>query len=144
MGSMAKTFILGNISRDPELKHIASGTALLELGVAVNERTKKDDTWSDRASFFECVAWGKTAETIAQYHKKGDLICLECTPVQDRWDDKETGKARSKVVFRIEKFTFAKAASGGSGGNSGQSQEQQQPAAQQTSGPVGEGDDIPF
>ncbi len=144
MGSTAKAFILGNITRDPELKYIASGTALLELSVAVNERVKKGDDYEDRVSFFDCIAWGKTAENIHKYHKKGDPIHLECTPRQDRWEDKESGKNRSKIVFRVERFTFVKSSGGASGGSSeggGQTQQQTPPAGHGGDPPA---DDIPF
>jgi single-strand DNA-binding protein len=98
---------MGNLTRDPELKHLPRGTAVCELSLAVNKVWKDDQGQKqERASFFGCVAYGSTAENLAKYFSKGKPILIEGELTQETWEDKETGKKREKTKVRIERFEF--------------------------------------
>lgn len=107
MPSYAKTILVGHLTRDPELKYTPKGTAVGNIAIACNYSWKNESgEKKEEVSFFDAIAWGKTAETIAQYVRKGAPILLECRPKQETWDDKQTGQKRHRVVFIVESFTF--------------------------------------
>lgn len=99
--------IKGNLTRDPELKFTQGGSSIANFSVAVN-RKWKDPAGNEKeeVAFIEVTAFGKTAETIAQYFKKGRPILLEGRLKQDTWDDKQTGQKRSKLYVVLERFEF--------------------------------------
>ena len=113
MAAYASFDIIGNLTRDVEVRHIASGTAIAEVSIAVNRVWYQDKAKKEKVSFFECVLWGRQAEVAGQYLRKGSTVHFAGYPEQDTWDDKETGKKRSKVRFVVEKMTML----GGSTGN---------------------------
>lgn len=119
--SYAKTFFLANLTRDPELRVTPKGTATCSFGIAVN-RKFKDEAGGEReeVSYFDCEAWGKTAENIAKFFTRGRPIFLECRPKLDQWEDKNTKEKRSKVKFVVEQWQFA----GGDRSEGGQRQQQ--------------------
>lgn len=120
--------LAGRLTRDPELKYTPSGTAVCEFSLAQNERRKDGE---DRAHFFEVVAFGRTAETVAEHKRKGDLLVVEGRLQQDRWEAKDGGK-RSKVGIVAHRAHF--------GPRAGAAQAQDQSESQE-----GEThDDIPF
>lgn len=107
MPSFNKVILMGNLTRDPELKTLPRGTAVCELSLAVNKVWKDDQGQKhERASFFGCVAFGTTAENLAKYFSKGKPILIEGELAQETWDDKETGKKREKTKVRIDRFEF--------------------------------------
>ena len=116
----SKVIIVGNITRDPELRTTPSGTQVCGFSVAVN-RNYKDNSGEQRenVSFFDCSAWGKSGEIIAQYAKKGSGILVSGRLEQRSWEDKE-GQKRSRVEIVVEDFNFVGGANG-DGGNSGSS-----------------------
>lgn len=95
--------LFGNLTRDVELKYTSTGLAIANGGIAVS-RWRKDK--EDYVSFFDFKLFGKTAEAFAKYHGRGSKALISGYPEQERWDDKTTGKARSKVVFTINSFEF--------------------------------------
>ena len=105
MSSMNKVILLGNLTRDPELKYTAGGTAVCDMGMALNHTTGKGDQKKEEVSFIDLTAFGKTAETAAEYLKKGRQVLIDGRLQQDRWEDKEGGK-RSKVKVIVERMTF--------------------------------------
>ncbi|MBP5633477.1 single-stranded DNA-binding protein [Candidatus Saccharibacteria bacterium] len=111
---------MGNITRDPELRTTPSGTQVCGFSVAVN-RNYKDNSGEQKenVSFFDCSAWGKSGEIIAQYAKKGSGILVSGRLEQRSWEDKE-GQKRSRVEIVVEDFNFVGGANG-DGGNSGSS-----------------------
>ena len=145
MASYNKVILMGNLTRDPELKYLPSGMAVSNLGLAVNR------VWTDResgekkeeASFIDLEAWGRTAETMNEYLKKGSPAFVEGRLRQQRWET-DDGQNRSRLVVVVERFQFVSGRQDGSeqGGYS-----QPGDAASQSStsdaGPVTE-DDIPF
>ena len=116
----SKVIIVGNITRDPELRTTPSGTQVCGFSVAVN-RNYKDNSGEQKenVSFFDCSAWGKSGEIIAQYAKKGSGILVSGRLEQRSWEDKE-GQKRSRVEIVVEDFNFVGGANG-DGGNSGSS-----------------------
>lgn len=95
-----RVVLVGRLVRDIELSYTQSGTALGKISIAVNRRVKKGDQWLDEASFFDCVQWGKRAESLAPYLLKGQMVCLDAHLKQDRWE--QDGQKRSKVVVEVE------------------------------------------
>lgn len=150
MANFNKVFLMGNLTRDIELKHIPSGMAVANIGIAVNDRWKDKDSgeWQERANFVDCEAWGRTAEVMHQYLAKGRPVFIEGRLKLDTWQDKD-GSNRSKLRVVVENFQFIDSRGGGgdSGGGGGQ------PAYSGSSGgsasaggqhqPISD-DDIPF
>ena len=145
MKGFSKAIICGNITRDPELRTIANGNKVCTFSVAVN-RTYKDASGNnqDSVSFIECSAWGKAAEIISQYMKKGSGILVSGRLNQRSWDDKETGKKRSAVEIVVEEFSFMGGDhDGSSSSNAGASQDVIPDDIPDDAGEVSL-DDIPF
>lgn len=109
MASFNKVILMGNLTRDPELRQTQSGASVLGAGIAVNESyTAQDGSKRDNTTFVELSAFGKTAETIAKYFHKGDPILIDGRLRQESWTDKQSGQARSKIVVVVERFEFVK------------------------------------
>lgn len=120
MTSFNKVIIAGNISRDIELRHIPSGTAVADVSLAINSSYKdKNDQKKEEVTFVDCTLWGKTAELAAEYLKKGSAVLFEGKLHQESWDDKETGKKRSKLKVVVENMQFLGDKGGGNKGGSG-------------------------
>ena len=117
----SKVIIVGNITRDPELRSTPSGTQVCGFSVAVN-RNYRDGSGEQKenVSFFDCSAWGKSGELIAQYAKKGSGILVSGRLEQRSWEDKE-GQKRSRVEIVVEDFNFIGGVNGGDGGSKGAS-----------------------
>jgi single-strand DNA-binding protein len=107
MASYNKVILVGNLTRDPELRYTPKGTALAKIGMAIN-RVYKTDTGESKeeVTFVDVDAWGRSAETISQYMKKGSPILIEGRLKLDQWDDKQTGQKRSKLGVVVEGFQF--------------------------------------
>lgn len=97
MGCINKASISGNLTRDPELRTTQSGTSVLSMGVAVNERVKRGDQWEDRPSYVDVTVWGARAEALAKFLRKGLRVAVSGRLRQDRWQDAKTGENRSRL-----------------------------------------------
>lgn len=108
MASFNKVILIGNLTRDPELKYLPKGTAVCNLSMAVNRRWKTE-AGEDREDvyFADCKAFGKQAETISQYVKKGHPLMIEGRLTREEWEDKSGGK-KSATRIMIESFQFLK------------------------------------
>jgi single-strand DNA-binding protein len=95
VASFNKWIGVGNLTRDPELKYIPSGTAVTELGLAINEREKRGDEWIESTVFIDVTLWGKQAETASQYLTKGASVLIEGRLKLDTWE--KDGKKNSKL-----------------------------------------------
>ncbi|MDX1564499.1 MAG: single-stranded DNA-binding protein [Phycisphaeraceae bacterium] len=143
MANFNRVVLMGNLTRDPKLSYLPSNTPVVEIGLAVNRKFKRQDgQQKEETLFIDCNAFGRTAEVINQYLKKGRPILIEGRLKLDRWNDKE-GNPRSKHNVVIENFQFVDSRGGdggGSGGGGGDSDhyESTSPA------PAGNEDDIPF
>src|SRR5512137_2128728 len=107
MASFNKVILVGNLTRDPELRYTPKGLAIAKIGLAVN-RTWKSETGESKeeVTFVDIDAFGKQAETIGQYLKKGRPILVEGRLRLDQWDDKQTGQKRSRLGVVMEGFQF--------------------------------------
>lgn len=94
-----------HVVRACEIKYTSAGVAIGNFSIAVNDSVKKDGQWVEDTSFFECVAYGKVAETLKNYVTSGQRMFFNMRPKQERWIDKE-GKKRSRVVFIVNDFSF--------------------------------------
>lgn len=114
-----KVILMGNLTRDPEVRTTPSGQSVANFSLAVNRTWKGQDGSNQEAvSYIDCVAWGKTGEIIAQYVQKGRPLLVSGRLDQRSWDDKESGQKRSKVEVVVEDFNFVAGGAGGSGGGS--------------------------
>jgi len=116
-GSFNKVILMGNLTRDVELKYTQNNTPIAKIGLAVNNRFKTaTGEIKEETVFVDCEAWGKTAETIAKFFTKGRPIFIEGRLKLDTWQDKNDGTNRSKLKVVVEGFTFADSKSGSEGG----------------------------
>lgn len=113
---------MGNLTRDPELRQTQSGTSVCRFSIAVNRSYNgQDGNLREETCFIEVDSFGRTAENIGKYFSKGKPILLEGRLRQDTWDDKETGKSRSKLVVVLDRFEFVGGSSRDSGSDFDQS-----------------------
>lgn len=120
MASFNKVILMGNLTRDPQMKYLPSQTAVVEFGVACN-RKFKTATGEDKeeVTFVDCTSFGKQAEVINQYFTKGKPIFIEGRLKYDTWEDKQGGGKRHKLTVVIENFQFVGSREGGGGGGGG-------------------------
>tara|TARA_R110000744_G_scaffold99832_5_gene192637 strand:- start:3973 stop:4353 length:381 start_codon:yes stop_codon:yes gene_type:complete len=93
MASVNKAILLGNLTRDVELKNLPTGSPVAEFGIAMNEKYKDKET----VVFIDVTVWGSLAENCAKYISKGSLVFIEGKLTMDSWEDKTTGKKRTKL-----------------------------------------------
>lgn len=117
MASYNRVILVGNLTRDPEIKYIPSGTAVSEIGLAVNDRVKKGNDWVDETTFVDVTLWGRTAEVANEYLSKGSSILIEGRLKLDTWE--KDGQKRSKMRIVAEKMQMLGGKGGGGGGRSG-------------------------
>lgn len=102
-----KVVLMGNLTRDVEVRTTPSGQSVANFSLAVSRSWKDQNGQSqEQTSFINCVAWGKPGEIIAQYVKKGDPLLVSGRLDQRSWDDKESGQKRSTVEVNVEDFNF--------------------------------------
>lgn len=107
MSSFNKVILVGNLTRDPQLKYLPSQTAVTEFGIATNRKWKTPSGEDrDEVMFIDCSIFGKRAEVINEFCKKGSSILIEGHLKLDSWDDKQTGAKRSKHCVIVDNFQF--------------------------------------
>lgn len=128
--SINRVTITGNLTRDPELQATQSGTQILRIGVAVNERVKNPQTqqWEDRANFVDCVMFGNRAQGVAPYLHKGDKVAIEGRLRWSQWQDRDTGKNRSKLEVIVDEIDLMQQSQGQGGYQQAPQGGYQQPA----------------
>jgi len=153
MASFNKVIVAGNLTRDPELRYLPKGTAVAAFALAVN-RTWKTETGENKeeVNFIDVEAFGRQAEVIAQYMRKGRPLLVEGRLKQDSWEDKATHQKRTKLKVVLESFSFID--SKGPEGGSAAPEAPHRPAAAPASAapaskpaesePPIEEDDVPF
>ncbi len=137
--SYNRVILMGNLTRDPQVRYIPSGTAVAELGLAVNR------TWYDKSTnqkkedvtFVDITVWGRTAEIAGEYLSKGRSVLIEGRLQLDTWQDKETGQNRSKLKVVCENLTMVGSRNDGNSGGGGGGGYQQRPQSS-TGGPSGQ------
>lgn len=142
-----QTLLAGNLTRDPELKFTPKGTAIVNFSIAINRTWKGEDGQSkEDVTFCDITAFGRTAETIGHYFKRGMPIFLTGRLKTDVWDDKQTGQKRSKLGVVCESFQFVGSRedkSARSAGESAANQPERTPKPVSSDTPPPE-DDVPF
>ena len=113
MASYNRVVLVGNLTRDPELRYISSGTAVTDIGLAVNERVKRNEQWVDEANFFDITLWAARRRSPTKYLSKGSSVLIEGRLKYDTWE--KDGQKRSKVKIIGEKMQML----GGRGGDGG-------------------------
>ena len=119
MPNLNKVMLMGNITRDPELRYTPKGMAVTDIGLAVNRRYKVENEVREEVTFVDITFWGKQAEVICQWMKKGRPIYVEGRLQLDSWDDKQTGKKMSRIKVVGEDFQFIGGKDSGGGGSGG-------------------------
>lgn len=150
MASFNKVLLLGNLTRDPEVRYTPKGSAVCDLGIAVN-RSYTTDAGEKReeATFVDVTLWGRTAEVAGEYLKKGRPVLIEGRLQLDSWDDKQTGQKRSKLKVIGETMQLLGSSRSGGGGPA-ETGDEDRPSSRPTpppkpSAPAEPGEDeIPF
>ncbi|MDR2757698.1 MAG: single-stranded DNA-binding protein [Planctomycetaceae bacterium] len=149
MASFNRVILLGNLTRTPELRHIPSGTAVTDIGLAVNDRRKNmTGEWVDEVTFVDITLWGRTAEIAAEYLTKGSPVLIEGRLKLDTWETE--GQKRSKLKVIGEKMSLLSG-----GGNRNEDASYSRPASSSSSSrpqsvpqdyydAPSEADDVPF
>lgn len=139
MASFNKVILVGNVTRDPEVRFTPGGTAVTDVGLAVNRfwMDKSSNERKEETTFIDVTLWGRTAEVAGEYLAKGRPCLIEGRLQLDQWDDKETGQKRSKLKVVGETLQLLGGRSDGGGGPSAPPQQspQQRPAQQQAAQP---------
>jgi single-strand DNA-binding protein len=103
MASFNRVVLLGNLTRDPQLRYLPSQTPVVDFGMAMNRKFKtQSGEQRDETTFVDCSAFGRTAEIINQYCKKGNLLFIEGRLRYEQWEDKQGGGKRSKLSVHVE------------------------------------------
>jgi single-strand DNA-binding protein len=123
MASFNRVILMGNLTRDIEIKYLQSGMAVAEIGVAVNDRRKDNKTgqWIEETTFVDCTLWGRTAEIAGEYLSKGSPIFIEGRLKLDQWETEGQKRSKLRVVCERMQMVGGKGGGGGGGGPRGQS-----------------------
>lgn len=120
MANLNKVLLLGNLTRDPEVRYTPKGTAVGDLGLAVNRRVSDGNgNWSDEVTFVDVTVWGTNAENAQKYLTKGRGVFIEGRLQMDTWEDKQSGQKRSKLKVVAEVLQFLPDGKGGTPGGGG-------------------------
>jgi len=155
MANFNKVILAGNLTRDPELRYTPKGMAIAKLGLAINRKwSNESGEQKEEVTFVDVDAFGRQAETIGQYLKKGRPILIEGRLRLDQWDDKQTGQKKSRLGVVLETFQFLDSGNRAEGiPGAAPASPRPRPAAATTSTPPAdsepdapphEGDDVPF
>jgi single-strand DNA-binding protein len=120
MASLNKVMLIGNLTRDPEIKYTPKGTAIADISLAVNRNyATESGEKREEVTFIDVTLWGRVAEIVGEYCKKGRPLFVEGRLQLDQWDDKETGKKRSKLKVVGDNIQLLGSREGGTGGSGG-------------------------
>src|SRR5262245_11663983 len=115
MASFNRVILVGNLTRDPELRYIPSGTPVSEIGLAVNERIKRNEQWVEETVFVDVTLWGRTAEVANEYLSKGSPVLIEGRLKLDTWEKDGQKFSKLKVIGERMQMLGGRG-EGGSGG----------------------------
>lgn len=151
MASLNRVFLMGNLTRDPELRYTPKGTAIAQFGMAINRKWKTESgELKEDVCFVDVEAWARQAEIVSQYLSKGSPLFVEGELRYDQWDDKSTGQKRSKlkvVALRTQFIGPSKGGNRAAEGGEGRAPSRKTAAApppEDVEPPPEQGDDIPF
>src|ERR1700761_4314731 len=139
MASFNKVVLVGNLTRDPELRYTPKGTAIAKIGLAVNRVwTNEAGEKKEEVTFVDVDVFGRTAENVGQYMRKGRPILIEGRLKLDQWDDKQTGQKRSRLGVVAETVQFLGSPGEGGGGGGAPASRPSRPAPASPSAPPSE------
>lgn len=158
MANLNKVLLMGNLTRDPEVRYTPKGTAVAELGIAVNRvYSGENGEKREEVTFVDVTVWGRTAENVGEYLKKGRPVFIEGRLQLDSWEDKQSGQKRNKLKVVADNVQFLGSRGGAGGAGGGEPDEgEEAPRSRPSSGgrssappkssPAGapDEDDIPF
>ena len=152
MANLNKVMLIGNLTRDPEVRYTPKGTAVAEIGMAINRYfTGENNEKREETTFVDVTFWGRQAEIAGEYLKKGRPVFVEGRLQLDTWDDKQSGQKRSKLRVVCEQMQLLGSKDGGGGGGApraeGSAPARSAPAKRPTDPDLdaqAESDDIPF
>ena len=134
MASFNRVILMGNLTRDPELRYTPSGMAVTDIGLAVNDRKKSPSgEWVEETTFVDVTLWGRTAEVVSEYCAKGKPLLVEGRLKLDTWETDGQKKSKLKVVGEKVQLLGSRDGGGGSGGGDG-SYRQSAPKQQSSGG----------
>ena len=119
MATFNKVILIGNLTKDPELKYTSSGMATAKFSLAINHKTGKCDNKKEEVDFFDIETWDKLAELASEYLSKGSAVLIEGRLKQDRWQD-DNGNQRSRVKIVAQALQFMPKGDGSKGKDSNQ------------------------
>jgi single-strand DNA-binding protein len=145
MASYNRVLLMGNLTRNPEIRYTPSGTAVADLGLAINENFKnKAGETVEQTCFVDVVVWGRQAETSAEYLQKGSSVFVEGRLQLDQWENQQ-GEKRSKLRVRADRVQFLGSPGKGTEFSAAPAASAPQEAAPQQPAPVADDDDdVPF
>ena len=157
MANVNKVILIGNVTRDPEIKYTPKGTAVVDLGLAINRfiPASEGNEKREETTFVDVTLWGRQAEVANEYAKKGRPVYIEGRLQLDSWEDKQSGQKRSKLRVVGENLQLLGSREGGGGGGGGggfRGGDEDAPPPRRASSPAPasrppaepEDDDIPF
>jgi len=110
MASFNKVILVGHLTRDPELRYIASGTAICSFGIAINEKYKSGDEWKEKVHFVDITVWGKQGENCAQYLNQGSQALIDGKLNYQTWEKDGQKRSKLEVVANNVQFLNSKEA----------------------------------
>ena len=117
MANLNKVLLMGNLTRDPEVRYTPKGTAVAELGIAVNRiYSGENGEKREEVTFVDVTVWGRTAENVGEYLKKGRPVFIEGRLQLDSWEDKQSGQKRNKLKVVADNVQFLGSRGGGASG----------------------------
>ena len=140
MANLNKVLLMGNLTRDPEMRYLQSGSAVVNFGLAINRKYKNNRTneMVEETTFVDIEGWGPQAETFSRYMSKGRPVYVEGRLKLDQWEDKQTGQKRSKLCIVMENFQFLGSGGGRDAGREG-GRDAGENAAREAPAPVRQG-----
>jgi single-strand DNA-binding protein len=147
MASFNRVILVGNLTRDPELRYIPNGTPVSDIGLAVNDRFKKNDQWVEEVTFVDVTLWGRTAEVANEYLSKGSSVLIEGRLKLHTWE--KDGQKHSKLRVTCDRMQMLGNREGARGGRRGSDAGGDQPQYDESeqympAGGPPPSDDIPF
>ncbi len=149
MANFNKVMLMGNLTRDPEIRYTPKGTAVAEIGLAINRYfSGENNERREETTFVDVTLWGRTAEIASEYLKKGRPVFIEGRLQLDTWEDKQSGQKRSKLRVVAEGMQLLGSRPGAGGAaeenTGGSSASSAPPSRKSTPPPEPDDDEIPF
>ena len=143
--SFNRVILVGNLTRDPECRYIPNGTAVTDIGLAVNDRRKTPSgEWVDEVTFVDITLWGRTAEVTTEYCTKGSPLLVEGRLKLDTWEAEGQKRSKMKVIGEKIQLLGSPGAKGGGSTGTFRPQTQSAPSYDEMMPPPGDPEDIPF